>query len=110
MFLLAVVVSVLAIPISPFKGWDDLIDKSPDIIIARCMATQDLLTPKPKSFFSNVFSSDIEVISVLKGNTMPGPSHMTSLYFPYRGEYFLVFASSFQYETDLVYGPRKNIG
>lgn len=38
----------------------------------------------------NMISSDVEVVSVLKGEHVLGLSRMGSQYWPYRGEYFLV--------------------
>jgi hypothetical protein len=105
--LFSTVGTLLALMSNGFTTWNDLVDRSPDIIIARCLATEDLLKPEPKVFYSNVFSSDIQIISVLKGNANPGFSHMTSLYQPFRGEYMLLFASRYQYETDSIYGATE---
>jgi hypothetical protein len=106
--LLAAASVALALPTNSFKSWDDLIENSHDIIIARCVATQDSLTPKPAIIFGNVFNSDIEVISVLKGKTNPGLSHLASLYLPYRGEYFLVFADYYTRQTNSGYSATED--
>lgn len=95
--------SASALLLAPFTSWDDLVERSPDIIIARCIATEDLLEPPPTSIYPNVFNSDIQVISVLKGNSMPGMSHLVSTYFPYRGEYFAAFATYSTVRTNSVY-------
>jgi hypothetical protein len=105
---LSLIVAVLVIAnitfgtlIDQFRGWNDLIDKSHDIIIAKCTAT--LGTTKPEKLtiiIDGVIPSDIQVISVLKGNTKVGPSHMASQYWPYQGEKFLLFAN---YRNDQYY-------
>jgi hypothetical protein len=87
-----------------FTSWTDLIEQSPDIIIARCVATHDGLKPGPtKSDYVNAFFSDIEVISVLKGTNRPGPSHLTSPDRPFRGELFLLFANYASNQDDTEY-------
>ena len=101
--ILGTVIIVSALPTAPFQGLHDLIEKSPDIIVAKCIATQDLLQPQPALFYGNVCNSDIEVVSVLKGNSKPGQAHMVSLYRPYRSEYFLAFATLSTIQTNLVY-------
>jgi hypothetical protein len=98
--LLATTGTALALLVGRFTSWNNLIEQSPDIIIARCTATQDGMKPEPTNFFGNVFCSDIEVISVLKGNAKLGLSHLTSLHRPLRGEHYLMFAS---FESNQVY-------
>lgn len=85
----------LAMRLIPFTSWGDLIDNSPEICIARCTATLDFISAsnKPTVFMDNIVGSDIEVVSVLKGVSEPGSSHLLSQYWPYRGEYFLMFAN-----------------
>lgn len=66
------------------------------------------MKPEPTRHFSNVSCSDIEVISVLKGNAKPGLSHLTSLYRPFRGEQFLMFASYESNQADTGYSAIEN--
>ena len=84
-----------------FNSWDDLIEQSSDIIIARCTATIGApVTSKPIAIMNGIIPSDIQVVSVLKGNTKPGPSCMASQYWPSRDAQFLVLAN---YESDQIY-------
>ena len=93
----------LALLVDDFTSWGDLTERSSDLVIARCIATQDGLSPKPAISFANVIGSDIEIISILKGDTKPSLSHMTSLYQPYRGEVFLLFANHYSDQSNLIY-------
>src|SRR5216117_3727606 len=86
--LLFAVSTATAVIILPFTSWDDLTKKSPDIIIARCTAT-----PQPMVVADGMIRSDIEVMSVLKGDTKPGSARMFSQYWPRQGERFLMFAT-----------------
>jgi len=94
--LLTMAAGALAIPVMEFKSWDDLTQRSPEIILARCTATRDfILATNPLPIvIDGMIDSDIEVISVLKGNSKPGLSRMATQYWPYRGQYFLVFANN----------------
>jgi len=94
--LLTTIVAAVAIPVTKFKSWDDLISKSPEIIVARCIATVDFNSASNKTpiITDGMIGSDIEVVSVLKGNSKLGLSHMTSQHWPYCGEYLLVFANN----------------
>lgn len=93
--------SVFAIFINKFTSWDDLIEQSPNIIIARCTSTLGTAkSEKPIAIVDGVIYSDIEVISVLKGNAKPGQARLASQYWPYQGEEFLLFAN---YENDQIY-------
>ena len=74
--------------ILPFTSWDDISKKSPDIIIARCTVT----TPDGPIADGMVWS-DIEVTTVLKGDTTPGTARMVSQYVPRQGERFLMFST-----------------
>jgi hypothetical protein len=85
--LLATISSAFAVILGPFTSWDDLTRKSPDIIIARCTAT-----PEPAFIADGLIWSDIEVTSVLKGDTKPGKARMVSQYWPHQGERFLMFS------------------
>lgn len=86
--LLAAASSTFAVSISPFTSWDDLTKQSPDIVIARCTAT-----PEPKFIMDGQIWSDIEVLTVLKGDTKPGTARMVSGYWPHQGERFLMFSA-----------------
>jgi hypothetical protein len=89
----ATAATVFAALMSDFRSWDDLIGWSPDIVIAKCIPSPpDNSVKKPLATIDNVNYSDIEVISVLKGNTKPGQSRMASQYCPCDGEQFLLFA------------------
>jgi hypothetical protein len=73
---------------TPFAGWDYLTERSPEIVIARCTTT-----PQPAGIINSVIESDIEVVSVLKGSTKSGMSHMRSWYWPKQDDRFLMFAN-----------------
>lgn len=77
--------SALAVFIAPFTNWDDLTERSPDIIIARCTTT-----PNPIAAIDGMIWSDIEVTSVLKGDTKRGIARMVSQYRPRQGDNFLM--------------------
>ena len=83
--------------IDHFRGWNDLVDGSPNIVIARCTATPGFtppgVTPKLTMVVGGGSISDIEVISVLKGDTKPGLSQLMSFYKPFQGEVFAIFAT-----------------
>jgi hypothetical protein len=83
-----VVSTAMAVAIAPFTSWNDLTQKSSDIVIARCTAT----TPDTTPVEDGMIWSDIEVLSVLKGDTKPGVARMVSQYWPRQGEQFLMFS------------------
>ena len=85
---LVAISTAMAVMISPFTSWDDLTRKSPDIIIARCTTT-----PEPMVIADGMIRSDIEVMSVLKGDTKQGTARIVSQYWPRQGERFLMFAT-----------------
>src|SRR5436190_15897874 len=85
--LLGAVSTAMAVIVLPFTSWEDLTKKSPDIIIARCTTT-----PNPTVLGDGMVWSEIEVQSVLKGDTKPGSAQMVSQYWPRQGERFLMFA------------------
>ena len=93
--LLATTLAAFATLVTNFTSWDDLIDKSPEILLARCISTWDFIsaTNTLPIVETSMISSDIEVVSVLKGNSKPGLARMTSRHWPYRGQYFLVLAN-----------------
>lgn len=81
--------TAMATKFFPFTSWEDLTQKSPDIIIAWCKS------PSINGIVVNgTYYSDIEVISVLKGDTKPGHATMASGYTPQQGEHFLMFSYS----------------
>jgi hypothetical protein len=87
---LSIPLIVSATLVGRFKSWNDLIDQSPDIVIAECAAT--LNTDKPSIIQDGIIPSEIRVLSVLKGNGELGPTHMHSAFWPYTGQRFLLFA------------------
>ena len=88
------VTAALAVYVSSFTSWDDLIRDSKDIVVVRCTKTTPENTP-----INDMVWSDIEVLSVLKGETKVGAALMASTYWPRQGERFLLF-SNFQ-NTDV---------
>jgi hypothetical protein len=81
-------VGAFAVPILPFTSWDDISKKSPDIVIARC-----IVTAPDGPIGDGMVWSDIEVLSVLKGDTKPGVARMVSQHAPRQGERFLMFSA-----------------
>jgi hypothetical protein len=78
--------------ISQFRSWDDLIQISPDIVIAKCTSTYGTKSSTKKNLIiDDVIPSDVDVLSVLKGNTKPGPARLASQYWPYPGQQFVIF-------------------
>ena len=92
--LLAAVSSAFAVFLFPFTSWGDLTKKSEDIVIARCAVTP------PVGFDDGMTWSDIEVLTVLKGETKPGAARMVSQYWPRQGERFLIFST---YQSNHLY-------
>jgi hypothetical protein len=100
--LVAAVIAVTATPVIPFTNWNDIIEQSPDIIIAK--RTEQPLITLPTNGMGAISVSDaglpnpIEVVAVLKGDTKPGPAQLWLPYsfrlgeLPHRGDMFLVFA------------------
>jgi hypothetical protein len=87
--LLADIARLFAVFVAPFNSWDDLTRKSPDIVIARWTTTADPFLPGDA-----MIRSDIEVTSVLKGNTKASAARMVSQYWwPRQGEQFLMFST-----------------
>jgi hypothetical protein len=109
--LLAVTWTAFGLYINYFKSWSNLIDGSPDIVIARCTATPDFTPPgvKPKmvDIVGGGWLSDIEVISVLKGKTKPSLSHLISFYKPHQGELFVAFANYTMSGTNSLYSANE---
>jgi hypothetical protein len=86
--LFVVTSSSFAVLILPFTNWDDLITKSPDVIIARCITS-----PEQMMVINGMIWSNIEVLSVIKGDTKQGEARMVSQYGPCHGEQILMFAT-----------------
>ena len=82
------ITTAAAVLIASFKSWDDLTQKSPDIIIARCKET-----PKSGLVANGMIWADIEVVAVLKGDTKQGAARMVSQYYPHQGQRFLMFST-----------------
>jgi hypothetical protein len=78
-----------AVLVARFTSWDDLRDKSPSIIIARCTAV-----PDNQLIVDGVAWADIEILSVLKGHAWPGTARIASQYRSHPGERFLLFANN----------------
>jgi hypothetical protein len=96
--LLASAIATFGTIIDHFRGWSELINSSPDVVIARCTATPDFFAQSSDTprFIENIgggWTSDIDVISILKGNTKTGLSKLSSFYKPYQGELFVIFST-----------------
>jgi len=91
--------TTLAVVLVPFHGWDALIAKSPEIIIAKCLkAPEETLYRQGnvvEGVRDGVFPSEIEVVAVLKGMTNRGPVRLYSRVPLSRGEDYLIFARFF---------------
>ena len=105
--LLATAVTAIAVNMALFNGWDNLIERSPDIFMARrpnitpLAATESTNHSNITATADDVTLCPIEVISTLKGNAKPGPAQL--LLFdssqrgdgsPNQGDMFLVFANN----------------
>jgi hypothetical protein len=74
---------------APFASWDDLTQRSPDIVVACCTVT----TSNPEWFVNGMIVSDVKVTAVLKGDSKAGAAKMVSHYWPHQGECFLMFST-----------------
>jgi hypothetical protein len=84
--------------VNRFTNWNDLIQRSPDVVIARCTSTLGTSKlEKPFVIVDGLIPSEIEVLLVLKGNTTLSSAHMLSTYWPHPGEKFLLIGT---YEKD----------
>jgi hypothetical protein len=89
-----VAASVMAYTTLEFPGWPPLIQSSPAIVIARCVATP--VTDSPgnnvvQRDMRGLIESDIEVVSVLKGDTNSTANRLISAYEPFQNEFYLIF-------------------
>jgi hypothetical protein len=99
--------TAFAITITPFTGWDDVINNSSDIFIAACTSANSLAkaesrsSPKIAAVVDGVARQQVEIVDVLKGNAKLGESHVlmpcTELpcEWPREGDFFIVFAHGF---------------
>ena len=102
--LLASVVAAIAVNIPLFNGLDDLVERSPDIFIARVAASPPSAIVEPTNSIqitadvNGVVPAAIEILDVLKGEAKPGPSLVwlddppRFGVLPRQGDMFLVFA------------------
>ena len=97
LLLLAIGGATIAAVVKPFKGWDKLIDESPDIVILRCLKTPPLINVDSNGIVvetvSGMVTSDITVVAKLKGQTNAAPAHLVSKYRPCQNHNYLVFGS-----------------
>jgi hypothetical protein len=98
--LLAMVSTALAVPMQPFSDWESVIQRSPDIILARCTQTPARSYVQPDGvvleFRDGILHSDIMIESVLKGVTNCAPAWLSSRYWPRQGELYLIFSTRFE--------------
>lgn len=100
--------SLIAVVVYPFSNWDLLIQKSPDIIVARCSRTPDPYRDHGAGPTGSLFATDIEVISILKRSTnwgaelleppSIGASRLSSEFYPRQGEFYLIFSIFYDHE------------
>lgn len=94
LFALTLAVTVTGIPVLPFPGWEEIEQKSTDIVIVRCQKSID----DPANAIRGLIHSDIQVICVLKGQANIISAKLDSMYWPRRGEEYALF-STLQNET-----------
>lgn len=99
LLLLISAVTVKAFLTTKFPGWDALTENSQSILIVQCtkspvrmQITNGVVTMNPTR---GVVKSDVEIVSTLKGLSSPygTPVNLTSEYWPYQGERYLLFAN-----------------
>jgi hypothetical protein len=87
-----ILISTVAISIawvtSPFTTWQNVIERSSNIIVVRCDTS-----PQPDSYGGGLTKTDVSVVDVLKGPTNANSAPLVSSYLPRQGEYYLVFAN-----------------
>jgi hypothetical protein len=92
--------SLLAVILFPFPGWNSIGKISPSIIIAKCKSSAKwtwVTNGVVHSMADGITLSDIEVVSVLKGGSVPPGTKATlaSQYWACQGETYLLFATDF---------------
>jgi hypothetical protein len=104
--LLVMSFTVIATHFAEFNGWHDLIERSPEIILAKRQSISETATNSDTSHpimlqvTDSGVSYPIDVIYTLKGDSKPGPSELQSSYsfrtgvLPRQGDLFLVFANN----------------
>jgi hypothetical protein len=99
MFFVLGLVSVVGIASAvityPFTSWVELENGTPDIVIARCTETPDPYNIRTTNgnylLFEGTIESKIDVLSVLKGATKPGPALLSAEFWPRQRECYLIF-------------------
>ena len=85
----------MAAPTQLFKGWHELTQASPDIIIVHCTKTPDLETVESNGVVRETalgaINSDVEVIFSLKGFAEQKKARIVSECALRQGEYYMVF-------------------
>src|SRR5262249_34992230 len=73
----------------PFRNWDWVKSRCPDIVIVKCSET-----PIPRAIrYDPLVEANVETISVLKGSAKPGPFKIVinQDHWPCQNEYYLIF-------------------
>ncbi len=84
--------SGLAYLVSPFPGYDELEDRSPDIIIVRCTTNAPPPFPRNKTI-NDIDTLAAEIVTTLKGTNSPGPITLNSLHWLNQGDDYLVIGN-----------------
>lgn len=88
--------AAIAAVTQPFTTWDNLTNKSTDIVIVRCARTPQRLNVQSDGVVVEIkdglISSEIQVVAVLKGRTNLGPAVLVSRYWPRQSDQYLVFS------------------
>ena len=80
---------LLGTTLEPFTSYSDIIRSSRDIVIVRCTKEPE----RPYIMTDSGRFSDVEVLSVLKGNTRLGASRMITPFIPKQGDRYLVIGT-----------------
>jgi hypothetical protein len=86
-----------------FGSWQELAEKSPDIVFAECRTT-----PNPTVILDGIIRTEIEVLNVLKGHSKTGPATLYSSFHPRQGERFLLFAHFSVKDGEKLYGATES--
>jgi hypothetical protein len=85
-----------AIPITPFVDVPTFIERSRDIVIARCVRPD----VGEGTYIDNLHPAEVEVLTVLKGDRPPGKMRIATVYnLAADKTYFLANSGGFAYET-----------